>query len=225
MTIPNNLTLIIPAKYESESLPVFLEELKNMNYKILIVLQKDDYKTIKSLEKFDNIKLLFQKVNGYGSALIEGFNSCETEYCCIINADGSMDPKYLAEMLKECQNKDFVFGSRYTPDGGSEDDTLVTLFGNKFFTFISNVLYNLNISDILYTYILGKTKSFKSLNLYYKDFRLCVEIPIKAKKNSMQYICLPSFERSRIGGKKKVNVLKDGFLILFAIMSFLFKKK
>ena len=135
-----------------------------------------------------------------------------------------MDPKYLNKMLEECYNKDFIFGSRYIQDGGSEDDTIITFVGNKFFTTLSNLLYNLDISDILYTYILGKTESFRSLNLYYKDFRLCVEIPIKAKKNNMHYTCLPSFERSRIGGKNKVNVLKDGFLILFAIISFLFKK-
>ena len=50
MTIPNNLTLIIPAKYESESLPVFLEELKNMNYKILIVCKKTIIKLLSHLK-------------------------------------------------------------------------------------------------------------------------------------------------------------------------------
>ena len=45
--------------------------IKKYVYRILIVLQKDDYKAIKSLEKFSNIKLLFQKINGYGAALIE----------------------------------------------------------------------------------------------------------------------------------------------------------
>ena len=83
---------------------------------------------IKLLNHWKNLIIsnYYIKNNGYGAALIEGFNSCETEYCCIINADGSMDPKYLAEMLEECQNKDLIFGSRYKPDGGSEDDTLVT---------------------------------------------------------------------------------------------------
>ena len=37
----------------------------------------------------------------------------------------------------------------------------------------------------------------------------------------MTYICLPSFERERIGGKKKVNPLKDGLLILSEIVKFL----
>ena len=57
MTNPNSLTLIIPAKYESESLPIFLEELKNVDYRILIVLQKDDYKTMNTDDIRFDIKL------------------------------------------------------------------------------------------------------------------------------------------------------------------------
>ena len=92
--------------------------------------------------------------------------------------------------------------------------TSITFIGNYFFTIASNFLFNLKISDILFTYILGKTSSFKNLKLKNFDFRICVEIPIKAKLQNMVYSCLPSYERSRIGGKKKVNILKDGFLIL-----------
>ena len=35
---------------------------------------------------------------------------------------------------------------------------------------------------------------------------------------------MPSFERNRIAGKKKVNAIIDGFLILFGIFGFVFKK-
>ena len=41
----------------------------------------------------------------------------------------------------------------------------------------------------------------------------------------MNYTCLPSYERSRIGGKKKVNVLKDGFLIGTEILKYFLKIK
>ena len=60
-----------------------------------------------------------------------------------------------------------------------------------------------------------KSRNFSSCNL--TDFRLCVELPIKAKKFGLKYRCIPSFERSRIGGEKKVNEFKDGFLILMTI--------
>ena len=98
-----------------------------------IVIQKEDSETIESLKNFNDIEIFFQENNGYGNALIEGINSTDTEYCCIINADGSMDPKYLMKMLKECENKDLVFTSRYIKPGGSDDDDIITFVGNKFF--------------------------------------------------------------------------------------------
>src|SRR6056300_768715 len=204
----NNLTLIIPSKQESESLPIFLKELDNFDCKKLIVLQKEDLITQACINEFNNLEILVQKNNGYGNALIEGINNVTTEYCCIINADGSMDPKYLLEMIKHCKDKDFVFTSRYqNPGGGSDDDDFVTLIGNKLFSLTGNLFFKLNISDILYTYVLGKSISFKKLNLKNYDFRICVELPIKAKRFGMKYVSLPSYERSRIGGKKKVNAL------------------
>tara|TARA_B100001996_G_scaffold380759_1_gene368803 strand:+ start:1781 stop:2446 length:666 start_codon:yes stop_codon:yes gene_type:complete len=219
-----NLTLIIPAKNEKESLPSFLDEVNKLNCKKLIVLQKEDIETQKIISENQNVKILIQKNNGYGNALIEGINASDTEYCCIINADGSMDPKYLKKMLEDCKDIDLVFASRYEKNGGSEDDTLVTYTGNKIFSFIGNFLFKLNISDILYTFVLGKTNSFKSLNLKSYDFRLCVEIPIKAKKNNLKYLVTPSKERSRIAGTKKVNAIKDGLLILIGILSYKFMK-
>ena len=222
----NDLTLIIPAKREAESLPIFLKEIENYECKKLIVLQKEDIETKKSIENIKNIEIHEQNNNGYGNALIEGINSVKTEYCCIINADGSMDPKYLKQMRETCKDLDFVFGSRYQhPGGGSEDDDLVTSIGNYVFTLSGNILFNLKITDILYTYILGKKSSFKNLNLSNFDFRICVEIPIKAKFNNMNYKCLPSYERERIGGKKKVNALKDGLLILSEIVKYFLRFK
>ena len=220
----HKLTLLIPAHKESESLPTFLKELNSYDFKKIVVLQKEDEETIKSISNFDDIKIYVQKKNGYGNALKEGLNQINTEFFCIINADGSMDPKYLDEMLKLCVGTDLVFASRYLKGGGSDDDDFVTFIGNKCFSFLGNILFKLNLSDILYTYIVGKTDSVKNLKLNYHDFRICVEIPIKAKLNNLIFVSTPSKERKRIGGKKKVNALKDGFLILIAIGSFFLSK-
>ena len=201
-----------------------MKELDTYDFKKIVVLQKEDEETIKSISNFDDIKVYVQKKNGYGNALKEGLNQINTEFFCIINADGSMDPKYLDEMLKLCVGTDLVFASRYLKGGGSDDDDFVTFIGNKCFSFLGNILFKLNLSDILYTYIVGKTDSVKNLKLNYHDFRICVEIPIKAKLNNLIFVSTPSKERKRIGGKKKVNALKDGFLILIAIGSFFLNK-
>ena len=220
----SDLTLLIPANTEAESLPIFLDELENFPYQILIVLQKEDTETIKAISNFKNIKILTQKNKGYGSALIEGLSIIETKFFCVINADGSMDPKYLKEMLAICKEKDLVFASRYLKGGGSDDDDIITFIGNKFFSFLGNILFNLNLSDILFTFIIGNTASLKKLNLEYHDFRICPEIPIKAKINNFDYTSIPSKERKRIGGKKKVNAFKDGSLILIAMIKFFYRK-
>ena len=217
-----NLTLIIPAKSENESLPTFLSELKKFECKKLIIIQENDIDTKNSIVEDENTKIIFQKINGYGAAIIEGINNSKTEFSCIINADGSMNPDYLQLMLENCNDKDLVFASRYLkPNGGSEDDTILTFIGNKIFKFLDNLFYNLKLSDILFTYIIGKTASFKNLDLKSYDFRLCVELPIKAKQKKYIYSSLGCYERKRIAGKKKVNEFKDGFLILYAIFRYL----
>tara|TARA_B100000989_G_C19514286_1_gene460784 strand:+ start:1039 stop:1719 length:681 start_codon:yes stop_codon:yes gene_type:complete len=220
----NSLTLLIPAHKESESLPIFLNELNNYPYKKMVVLQKEDVETINSISDFKDVELYIQKKKGYGSALKEGLTNIKTEFFCIINADGSMDPKYLSDMLLLCEKKDFVFASRYLKGGGSDDDDIITFVGNKCFSFIGNLLFSLNLSDILYTFVIGKTTSAKMLELKYYDFRICVEIPIKAKTRNLLFTSTPSKERKRIGGQKKVNALKDGFLILTAIFELFFKR-
>ena len=177
-----DLTLIIPAKNESASLPKVLEEIKDYDCKIIIILESSDIETINAIQNF-NCKIIHQSSKGYGNALIEGMDNVETEYLCIFNADGSFQPTYLNSMLKTCRNDlDFVFASRYMIGGGSDDDTFLTTVGNFIFSGIGNIFFSLKLSDILYTFLLGKTESFKILNLESKDFCLCVEMPIKAKK-------------------------------------------
>ena len=218
-----NLTLIIPAKNESASLPAVLEEIKDYECKLIIILEVSDIETIKVAKNFD-CKIIHQSDKGYGNALIEGMQNVETDYLCIFNADGSFDPKYLNDMLNTCKkNLDFVFASRYMSGGGSDDDTFLTKIGNFIFSGIGNVFFSLKLSDILYTFLLGKTESFKRLSLKSKDFCLCVEMPIKAKKNKMNFIDMPSYERKRIAGKKKVNEFKDGFKILIYMVKIFFR--
>ena len=90
-----------------------------------------------------------------------------------------------------------------------EDDTLITIIGNFIFTKIGNIFFRLGISDVLYTFVIGKTGKVKSLNLKSKDFAFCVELPIKAKRNNLKLITSKSNERARIGVKKP-NAFKDG---------------
>jgi len=71
---------------------------------------------------------------------------------------------------------------------------------------------------------MGNTESFKKLNVINSDFRFCVEVPIKMQKKKVKYFSIPSHEKKRIAGKKKVNAFKDGFLILKHMIKLFFMK-
>ena len=217
------LTLIIPAKNEGESLPLVLNSLKKFNYNIIVSLSGHDYVTINSIKNYDNVKILKQSAKGYGNALLEGINACKTKYFCIFNADGSFDENDLPKMLELNYQYDFIFTSRYSSGAGSEDDTIVTYLGNQIFSLLGRIFFSLKISDILFTFVMGQTESFKKLNVTNIDFRFCVEFPIKMKKKKMKYFSISSYEKKRIAGFKKVNAFKDGFLILLEMIRLFFK--
>jgi hypothetical protein len=76
----------------------------------------------------------------------------------------------------------------------------------------------------LYTFVLGKTKECQNLNLESQDFKFCVELPIKAKRNNLIMSTISSNERKRIAGKKKVKEFRDGLIILLYLLKLYFKK-
>lgn len=225
------ISLVIPAKNEKESLKKTLTELEKFEFidEIIIVVDSRSDNSINIIKHFKTkkknyIKLVVQKNNGYGSAIIEGFKHVSNEFGCIFNADYSFDPKYLKILISKT-HCDFIFGSRYIMKSGSDDDTFITFIGNKIFSFLSKKFLKINLSDILFTYTLCNVKKLKKLKLQSGDFRLCVELPTKVKLKKFSYTEVAIKERKRYKGKKKVNELKDGFLILTEIIKFFFIKK
>ena len=68
----------------------------------------------------------------------------------------------------------------------------------------------------------GYFAHFRQGKLNSNDFTICVEFPIKAARKNYIIGTIPSFERVRIGGKKKVNAFKDGVLILIKMIKMFF---
>ena len=220
----SDLTLIIPAKNEKESLPKVLDELEKFNFKKNIILESSDKLTIEAIKNY-NCTIIYQDSEGYGDALRKGIETVKTEFFCIFNADGSFDPRELDFMIGKLKNDkyDFIFASRYEKNCGSDDDTFITLIGNYIFTLLGKIFFKLEITDILYTFVMARTSSAKKLELSSKDFSFCIELPIKAKRANLKIGTSKSYERVRIAGKKKVNAFKDGLKILFSMIKLFFR--
>ena len=105
---------------------------------------------------------MFQTQKGYGNAIIEGLIILK-QSIHIFYADGSTDPKYILPMLDKLkiQNLDLVFGSRYEKNAHSFDDDIITRIGNYGFHFSWKFFYEVNISDLLFTYIFAKQSVLK----------------------------------------------------------------
>ena len=181
-----NLTLIIPAKFESESLPQVLKELELFKCEKLIVLDKEDTKTISSINQIMGINILYQNKKGYGAALIEGVENCTTDFFCIFNADGSFDPKELIYMFKLIETCDFVFGSRYQANAGYYNNK-----NRKFYFYKNrpNILQATNYRYSLYFYH-GKNSQSKIARINYVRFFVLRRISHQsAQKANATKIC------------------------------------
>ena len=219
----SRLSLLIPAKEDTDCLLHVLQELKNFDIEKIIVIPKND--KLPENWKFEKMTVINQNNSGYGNALIEGIKNIKTDFFCIFNADGSFKPSELENMLNLTRDFDFIFGSRYLNNAKSDDDTIITSLGNYIFSKIGKIFFKVRLTDILYTYVLCDTKKTETLNLSSEDFGFCVELPIKIERKKYRYTDIPSHERKRISGKKNVNEFIDGFKILIKMIKFFFYKK
>ena len=153
---------------------------------------------------------------------MNGLKKLDHKYFCIFDGDNSFDPKSIVEMMNEIsKGADFVFGSRYLSGTKSDDDTLVTQFGNFFFTKLVNILFRIKTSDVLFLYVVGKRENVDKLELKQKDYTICAEFLVKSYKNFKCKEVL-SKERKRLFGVTKVNRFFDGVKILKHILLLFF---
>ena len=210
------IDVVIPSKNETESLIFTLNELNNYNFfnQIIVVIDSHDDPALNICKRYKNCKIHVQSKKGYGSAIKEGVSQSNSDYVVILYADGSLDPAETQNILLKSIEKDFYFGSRYMKGGSSDDDNLITLVGNFFFTQICRLLFNIKLSDILYTYVIFKKEAFLDLGINRNDTTFCIQLPYLVNLKKYSYIDFPSAERKRHSGVKKVNALIDGYKIL-----------
>ncbi len=221
-----DLTILIPCKNDKENLRHVVTDIKAkyQNINILVVASSERDIDENYLNNLSNTRYIYQKINGYGAAIIEGIKLINTKFFIIHNADGSFETDIISQMYELSSSYNFVFCDRYMLGGSSEDDTFITYIGNKIFSFFSKILLKINLSDVLYTHVLCNTDITKKFNLKQNDFTFCIELPLNVFKKNQTAVSIPSNEKKRISGIKNVNEFKDGFLILiFIIKKFIFK--
>tara|TARA_Y100001970_G_scaffold286159_1_gene407651 strand:+ start:13210 stop:13899 length:690 start_codon:yes stop_codon:yes gene_type:complete len=227
----HDLSIILPAQNEKDNLPFVLDELFdvinkiNLNTEYILIKNANDNSCDKLSELQKNqIKIVNQKIPGFGSAIKEGLTKISSKKTIIYLTDGSMNPNDIFKIYNYLDTYDFIFCSRYENNAHSDDDTNLTFVGNKIFSLIGKYFFGLKITDILYTYFGLNSKYVNKLNLSSNDFGICVELPIKVHRLKFNYRSIPSNERKRLSGEKNVSEFRDGFKILIKMILLFLKR-
>ena len=223
------LSIIMPVYNEEKSLEDIILKVKKTPYEKEIIII-DDGSTDKSrtiLEKYQHdkeIRLVFTERNmGKGAALRKGFAIAKGEIFIIQDADLEYDPIDYPRLINPIlQNKaDIVFGSRFF---GESHRTLYFwhFLGNKFLTTFSNVLNNINLSDMETGYKAFRKEIIQSIKLRCNRFGFEPEFTAKIsrKKYKIYETAIQYHGRTYEEGKK--ITWKDGVRSVIAIMWFRF---
>ena len=171
------------------------------------------------------MKYIIQEGKGKGSALRQAFSQATGDVIIILDADGSMLPSEIPRFLKEIElGADVVKGSRFLPDGGSEDLSLFRRIGSHFFVLITNLLYRQKFTDVCYGYMAFTRKALAQLypELRSDGFDIEAEIIVKSVKLGLDIREVPSYELGRVYGTSNLKAVRDGLRILKVILKGLF---
>ncbi len=195
---------------------------KDRSREILARLQEEYAKTGDALNR---IKVIFQAQNeGKGAALKAAISQVTGEIVIIQDADLEYDPKDYPSLLQpiEAGLADVVYGTRFAGGGAHRVLFFWHSLGNRLLTLLSNMLTNLNLSDMEVGYKVFRAELLKGIELKSKRFGFEPEITIKLAKKRCRFYEVPISYHGRTYEEGKKITWKDGLAALYSMIRFRF---
>lgn len=168
-------------------------------------------------------RVVYREHNGgKGAAVRDGFACATGDYIVIQDADLEYDPRDIRYLLQPAldDRADVVFGSRFTGGGPHRVVYFWHMVGNRFLTLLSNMLTNLNLSDMESCYKLFSRRILDQIEV--EEDRFGIEPELTAKVARLQCriyeVGISYYGRTYAEGKK--IGWKDGFQAIYSILKY-----
>jgi glycosyltransferase involved in cell wall biosynthesis len=220
------VSVVIPAYNEVNTAEALLRRVRSIPFRKEVIVV-DDGSFDGTRELLERLKgeglidtLVFHPANqGKGAALQTGFRHATGDVTVVQDADLEYDPVEIPLLLRPILEgkADAVYGSRFL--GGPHR---VLLFwhsvGNAFLTLLSNMLTDLNLTDMETCYKMVRTDLLQSLPLSAKRFGIEPELTARLSQAHARIYELPiSYHGRSYAEGKKIN-WKDGVAALWYIL-------
>ena len=237
----STLSIVIPAYNEGRTIHLILDKVKAVSLRdqiakeVIIVNDCSKDNTEEAIQAYMaanpelNIQYYKHELNqGKGAALHTGIKKATGDFVIIQDADLEYDPNEYNILLQPILDgfADVVYGSRFM--GGNPHRILFFWhsLGNKMLTFLSNMLTNLNLTDMETCYKLFRREIIQGIQLKEKRFGFEPEVTAKISrvpKMRIYEVGISYYGRTYEEGKK--IGWKDGFRAIWCIMKYNFFSK
>jgi glycosyltransferase involved in cell wall biosynthesis len=193
---------------------------EDQSRKILTRLQEEN---ARAKDPLNQIKVFFQPVNqGKGAALKTALSHVTGDIVIVQDADLEYDPKDYPSLLAPIQagQADVVYGTRFFGGGAHRVLFFWHYMGNLALTLISNMLTNLNLSDMEVGYKVFRAEAVKGINLKSNRFGFEPEITVKLAKKHCRFYEVPISYHGRTYEEGKKITWKDGIAALYYLIRF-----
>ena len=221
------LAVIIPCFNEESTIHQIVAKVLQQEIvgEVIIV---DDSSTDSSMKILKAIKdkrvsvLSLPKNKGKGNAIAVGISMARKPYVIIQDADLEYDPSEYEKIIAPLVSglADVVYGSRFLTGGPRRALYFWHRVGNNFLTLLSNMVTNLDLTDMETCYKAMRTDIAQSVKLREKRFGVEPEITAKLAHKNVKIFEVPiSYNGRTYAEGKKINY-KDGFSALRCIIKY-----
>ncbi len=225
------LSIVIPAYNEEQAIGSIIERCLDArvpiaqcgrldDVEIIVVSDGSTDRTVEIARRFDDIRLIvFERNRGYGAAIQEGFVHATGDVLGFLDADGTCDPLFFAELCNALvrDGADVAIGSRLGPESRMPR---VRRFGNRVYALILSAISNRVVTDTASGMRVVRRNALPQLlplpdGLHFTpamSARVLLDDRLKIVESPMPY-------EERIGNSK-LRVVNDGIRFLQTILTF-----